>query len=336
MKNILTLLPILGASILFGQVHINEFDLKTTNNNNKIFIELKSDLPNQILDDYQLVFIKQDNQDSNKNYLYYIIDLSQVKTDENGFLLIGNKETEPYPIVTFNTKIIESTPMIIGLNKGNFDDLKPYQHNESFNLLEAYSYGKETDKTFSILNLTNNRLFVDVDENKSFQKDEYNSIVYREPSPGYNFYDPKTIYSDENYAYEAEIKADKVIEQKSTTSKFKTSKFYFPDGRILEGYFPNEIHTGKGTYTFTNGDFYEGDIIDDEITGFGIFTWKNGDRFEGMFLNGVINGKGTMYFTDGDRYEGFFKNNLFHGKGKLIKTNGETVEGEFFEGNIKE
>lgn len=335
MKKIFTLLPILGVSLLFGQVHINEFDMKTKNNNAEIFIELKSAQPNYSLDGYQLVFVKQDYKDDTKNYLYYKINLVDVTTDKDGFLVIGSKTVNPQPTVTFNTKIAENTPMIVGLYYGA-DTIKMYEHNDNLKLIEGFAYNYDSKPFPAFYTNIADNTFSDIDDNLSFQRDEYFDFVTKKPTPGYDFYNPKVTFSDDEYITDSvPEKVKPEIAQKSSTN-FKTSKFYFPDGRVLEGYFPNEIHTGKGVYTFTNGDSYEGDIVDDEMTGFGVFKWKNGDRYEGMFLKGVLNGRGTMYFTDGDRYEGFFKNNLFHGKGKLLKTNGKTEEGEFFEGNIKE
>ena len=333
MKKLFFNLFLLATTVTFAQVHINEFDVNA--NNNEIFIELKSEQSNFLLDGYQILFIKQDEKDQSKNHLYYKININEITKDDNEFILIGNKNVNPLPIVTFNTKIIESTPMYLALYKGE-DNLTLYEYNENLNLIEVIAYGNSSDKPLNLFNQLSERMLIDFDNNLSFQIDEYNSFVYKNPSPGFDFYNPKLTLPEEDFILESTPEKAHNKSVQSSSSNYKTSKFYFPDGRVLEGYFPNEIHTGKGIYTFTNGDAYEGDIVDDEITGFGIFKWKNGDRYEGMFLNGVLNGRGTMYFTDGDRYEGFFKNNLFHGKGKLINSNGEIKDGEYFEGNLKE
>lgn len=315
-----------------AQVYINEIDINTLDDNAKLFIELKSELPNYNLDHYKLLFIKQDKEDSSKNYLYYKIDLNNITTDDNGFLLIGNKNVDPYPFITFNTKIIENGPMIVGLYKGN-DNLKLYEHNSNLKLIESFVYQKDESKLSEFYENIADYKFNDLDPLKSLQLNDEGYFVLDTPTPGYNH--GYTIeYLEEEYE-DILIDEKKFNQDTSPNKNHKTSKFYFPDGSVLEAYFPGEIHTGKGKFTFKNGDYYEGDIVNDEISGKGIFYYKNGDRYEGSFIKGKMNGRGTFYFTNGDRYEGFFKNDLFHGMGKLIKKNGEIEEGTFVEGILE-
>ena len=76
MKKLFFNLFLLATTVTFAQVHINEFDVNA--NNNEIFIELKSEQSNFLLDGYQILFIKQDEKDQSKNYLYYKINLNEI------------------------------------------------------------------------------------------------------------------------------------------------------------------------------------------------------------------------------------------------------------------
>lgn len=80
--------------------------------------------------------------------------------------------------------------------------------------------------------------------------------------------------------------------------------------------------TGKASFTFPDGKVYEGDFENDLPNGVGCMTFPNGDTYDGHWKNGKMEGHGTYRFFDLRRdrfngyYEGFFSDSQFDGWGK--------------------
>jgi hypothetical protein len=131
---------------------------------------------------------------------------------------------------------------------------------------------------------------------------------------------------------------------------------YLPDGSKYEGFFTNNVMSGRGRLISSNGYYYEGNFALNCANGLGKFVnndgaiyvgyWKNdrqhglgeevyqdGSRYEGNFEFGKKSGKGLFIFPDNSQYNGSFENNMFHGFGIYRWSDGRIYQGEW--GNNK-
>ena len=62
---------------------------------------------------------------------------------------------------------------------------------------------------------------------------------------------------------------------------------------------------GRGKFLYPDGRIYEVMFRDDLKNGFGIFYWTDGRRYEGNWLHGKQHGRGK-YFSQGSIKEGIW------------------------------
>ena len=63
--------------------------------------------------------------------------------------------------------------------------------------------------------------------------------------------------------------------------------YKFPDGKIYEGEYKNDVKNGKGKLFLEENKFYEGNWVNDQPHGKGIYN-INGKKFPGIFRYGKM------------------------------------------------
>lgn len=71
-------------------------------------------------------------------------------------------------------------------------------------------------------------------------------------------------------------------------------KMAYQDGSIFEGSFKRGIRHGLGKFTTTSGIKIEGNWIRDKLHGFILTTWPSGKIYDGIFWKGVPKGYGKI------------------------------------------
>lgn len=118
--------------------------------------------------------------------------------------------------------------------------------------------------------------------------------------------------------------------------------FTFPDGKVYEGDFENDLPNGAGCMTFPNGDTYNGHWKDGKMEGHGTYRFYdlNRDRFnghyEGFFRASQFNGWGKREYSNKAKYCGFWHNGKRCGEGQILFATGESFSGIWEEDALKE
>lgn len=182
-------LVLLSASVMNGQVVINELDCDTAGTDDKEFIELKSATPNFSLDGYVLVFFN--GTGSQANLSYFVYDLDGLTTDDNGIAMVGNALVSPVPGKLFADSIIQNGPDAIGLYLGNPSDFPNLTQASTTNLIDALAYGTSDPNATALMALLG--VAVQADENinslgtsQSIQRKNDGTYETKAPTPGVN------------------------------------------------------------------------------------------------------------------------------------------------------
>ncbi len=124
-----------------AQIVINEIDTDTNSTDVKEFIELKSTIPNFVLDGYVVVFF---NAGSSSPYSgtssYYAIDLDGLVTDGNGIILLGNPQVTPSASFIIPQNTIQNGPDAVAIYSGNASDFPINSPAIATNLIDALVY----------------------------------------------------------------------------------------------------------------------------------------------------------------------------------------------------
>ena len=91
----------------------------------------------------------------------------------------------------------------------------------------------------------------------------------------------------------------------------------WPDGRVYQGAFKNDLPNGDGVLSLVNGDKYSGNFVGGLYDGSGIYTWSSGKAYIGDFTRGISKGQGTIKFVNGDEYRGNVLDGAPHGQGTM-------------------
>ena len=91
----------------------------------------------------------------------------------------------------------------------------------------------------------------------------------------------------------------------------------WPDGRVYQGAFKNDLPNGDGVLSLVNGDKYSGNFVGGLYDGSGIYTWSSGKEYLGDFTRGISKGQGTIKFVNGDEYRGNVLDGAPHGQGTM-------------------
>lgn len=182
-------LVLLSASVMNGQVVINELDCDTAGTDDKEFIELKSATPNFSLDGYVLVFFN--GTGSQANLSYFVYDLDGLTTDDNGIAVVGNALVSPVPGKLFADSVIQNGPDAIGLYLGNPSDFPNLTQATTTNLIDALAYGTSDPNATALMALLG--VTVQADENinslgtsQSIQRKNDGTYETKAPTPGVN------------------------------------------------------------------------------------------------------------------------------------------------------
>lgn len=182
-------LVLLSASVMNGQVVINELDCDTAGTDDKEFIELKSATPNFSLDGYVLVFFN--GTGSQANLSYFVYDLDGLTTDDNGIAMVGNALVSPVPGKLFADSVIQNGPDAIGLYLGNPSDFPNLTQASTTNLIDALAYGTSDPNATALMALLG--VAVQADENinslgtsQSIQRKNDGTYETKAPTPGVN------------------------------------------------------------------------------------------------------------------------------------------------------
>ena len=83
----------------------------------------------------------------------------------------------------------------------------------------------------------------------------------------------------------------------------------YKDGSVYDGFFSNNMKSGKGIMIFNDNSVYDGMWDTDMKSGFGRMVYSDSSVYEGMWSNDMRNGSGRLTEKDGTVYEGIWENN---------------------------
>ena len=112
----------------------------------------------------------------------------------------------------------------------------------------------------------------------------------------------------------------------------ETVKKRWPDGRIYDGAFKNDLPNGLGILLLPNGDKYSGNFVDGLYDGSGVYTFSSGKEYTGNFTRGISKGEGTIKFVNGDEYRGDVLDAKPHGKGTMKYWDNSINKGVWLDG----
>ncbi|WP_299251644.1 endonuclease [uncultured Aquimarina sp.] len=188
MKNIyLLVFTILFSHFSFGQVVINELDSDTPSTDTQEFIELKSDIPNFLLDG--LVLVLFNGSDSGGDSSYFALDLDGYTTDTNGIFLIGGPEVSPVPDFLLFENTIQNGADAVAIYLGNDVDFPEGTIATTTNLLDALMHDTDDADDTGLMSLLGLMEQINEDENnnkttESIQRKEDRTYEVKTPTPG--------------------------------------------------------------------------------------------------------------------------------------------------------
>ncbi|MFD0963962.1 endonuclease [Pseudofulvibacter geojedonensis] len=139
MKNTITLaFTLFFSHFLMSQIVINELDCDTPGVDDKEFLELKSDTPNFSLDGYVVVFFNGSTSGADSSY--FTIDLDGYTTDDNGLLLIGSDNVNPFPQLVIASNVIQNGADAVAVYLGSSTDFPEGTLATQTNLIDALAY----------------------------------------------------------------------------------------------------------------------------------------------------------------------------------------------------
>lgn len=129
-----------------------------------------------------------------------------------------------------------------------------------------------------------------------------------------------------------EANQDTYLGQYKNGLKHGYGKLVTADGRLYEGYWNQNIGTGK--VRIIDENTYEGDWRNGLKEGQGREVTQAGDEYIGSFSNNLRHGQGTYRKVTGDSYVGNFSNGKYDGQGKMLWKDGKSYEGGWSDGRI--
>ncbi|HWR93588.1 MAG TPA: endonuclease [Flavobacterium sp.] len=176
-------------SLMNAQVVINELDTDTPSTDDREFIELKSDTPKFSLDGYVLVLFN--GTGSQKNLSYYVVDLDDYITDENGIFVIGNSLVSPVPDKLLPDNIFQNGPDGVGLYIGSSSDFPNLSLATQTNLIDALVYDTSDADAIELMALFGVNSQIDENQNnlkttQSIQRKNDGTYETKTPTPGKN------------------------------------------------------------------------------------------------------------------------------------------------------
>jgi len=142
---------ILVCHFCFGQVVINELDCDTPSTDTLEFIELKSDTPNFLLDDFIVVLFN--GSTSGGDTSYFTIDLTGHSTDVNGLLLIGSNNVSPVPQLLISQDVIQNGADAVAIYEASWEDFPGGTLATTNNLIDALVYDTSDSNDVGLLAL---------------------------------------------------------------------------------------------------------------------------------------------------------------------------------------
>ena len=166
-----------------SQIVINELDADTPSTNDRQFVELLTQSPNQSLDGYVLVFFN--GKDSN-NLSYFSTNLDGLVSDSNGLVVLGSSQVNP----SVDRLIIEAGIQIgadaVAIYRGSTDDFPEGTPPTSQGLVDALAYDTDDADDVDLLNAL--QLSVQYNENENNKKTQQS--IQRKDDGTYEVKDP--------------------------------------------------------------------------------------------------------------------------------------------------
>lgn len=295
---------LLIATSIHAQLVINELDVDTPSTDTQEFIELKSDTPEQALDDYVLVLFNGSTSGGDSSY--FTIDLDGFVTDVNGLFVLGGPELSPVGDFLLFENTFQNGADAIAIYQGSSADFPDQTLATTENLIDALAYDtNDTDDTdlLALLGLTEQ---INEGENgsqttQSIQRDTNGGYFVADPTPkalndgsGFIFNGLGFSVANDSYMEGA------LIELVFTTDEVVTEDITFEVSLANEGFDAND-YTANTAFTIssgTNTSTLEIQLIDDtEDEGDEIMVITFGTLPEGFIR---LNDNGEVRIIDND------------------------------------
>lgn len=191
-KKYLLLLTLMCSFTGFSQIIvINEIDSDTPSIDTKEFVELKTSVPNFLLDGYVLVCFNG-NPDSGSNTAlrsYYTMSLNGLSTDANGIVLIGSNDVAPAPARTFGDNLLQNGADAVAIYSGTFEDFPDGTLATTTNLIHALAYDTSDPDATELMALLGLTIQYNENENgqqttESIQRKNDGTYETKPPTPG--------------------------------------------------------------------------------------------------------------------------------------------------------
>lgn len=89
------------------------------------------------------------------------------------------------------------------------------------------------------------------------------------------------------------------------------------DEEKYEGFFDNDVKSGRGLMKYRGGGFYKGSWLNDKKNGFGVQRFPCGDIYKGLWRDDVMDGQGEYTYASGTVFSGIFINGkVYHGESR--------------------
>jgi hypothetical protein len=158
---------LLLEQFVFSQVVINELDCDTPSTDTLEFIELKSEAPNFLLDDFIVVLFN--GSISGADSSYFTIDLTGYSTDVNGLLLIGSNNVSPVPQLLISQDVIQNGADAVAIYEASWEDFPGGTLATTTNLIDAIAYDTSDANDTELLALLG--ITEQINENENGNKD---------------------------------------------------------------------------------------------------------------------------------------------------------------------
>ncbi len=174
-KLLISLILLCAFQSSMSQVVINELDCDTPGTDTQEFVELKSDIPNFLLDGFVLVFFN--GSTSGMNSSYFAIDLDGFTTDENGLLVIGSETVAPFPQLLISENVIQNGADAVAIYQGDDTDFPEMTLATITNLVDVLIYDTSDPDDLDLIDIFNDDPnFADIQQINEGSSNNTNSI----------------------------------------------------------------------------------------------------------------------------------------------------------------
>lgn len=187
MRHLYFLLAFIFYSLTFhAQVVINEIDSDTPSTDTQEFIELKSDSPEQALDDYVVVLFNGSTSGGDSSY--FTLDLDGFVTDVNGIFVLGGPQLSPVADFMLSENTLQNGADAIAIYEGSSADFPDQTLATTDNLIDAVVYDTNDADDTVLMNLLGVTEQINENQNggqttQSIQRDNDGNYFVADPTP---------------------------------------------------------------------------------------------------------------------------------------------------------